>query len=73
MEGVVLGREVSPEIGNSGKDILDKLESSNDEISPCLARMALKLAAAAGKTTVVAMLNRSRSVGQARRVAMPTS
>jgi hypothetical protein len=53
MEGVVLGREVSPEIGNSGKDILDKLESSNDEISPCLAvfsHQVIQQSGAAGGT-----------------------
>ena len=58
--------EVAPEIGKRGKDILEKLESANDEANPDLLRMALKLATGAGKTTVMAMLIAWQTINTAR-------
>ena len=58
--------EVAPEIGKRGKDILEKLERSNDEANPGLARIALKLATGAGKTTVMAMLIAWQTINAAR-------
>jgi len=58
--------EVAPESGKRGKDILEKLESANDEANPDLLRMALKLATGAGKTTVMAMLIAWQSINAAR-------
>jgi type III restriction enzyme len=58
--------EVAPEIGKRGKDILEKLESANDEANPDLLRMALKLATGAGKTTVMAMLIAWQTINAAR-------
>ena len=58
--------EVAPEIGKRGKDILEKLESANDEANPDLFRMALKLATGAGKTTVMAMLIAWQTINAAR-------
>jgi len=58
--------EVAPEIGKRGKDILEKLESANDEANPGLFRMALKLATGAGKTTVMAMLIAWQTINAAR-------
>jgi type III restriction enzyme len=58
--------EVAPEIGKRGKDVLEKLESANDEANPDLLRMALKLATGAGKTTVMAMLIAWQTINAAR-------
>jgi type III restriction enzyme len=58
--------EVAPEIGKRGKDVLEKLESANDEANPNLLRMALKLATGAGKTTVMAMLIAWQTINAAR-------
>jgi len=58
--------EVAPESGKRGKDILEKLESANDEANPDLLRMALKLATGAGKTTVMAMLIAWQTINAAR-------
>jgi type III restriction enzyme len=48
--------EVAPTIGKDGKRFLDHLDSVNAEANPGLARLALKLATGAGKTTVMAMM-----------------
>ena len=61
--------EVAPELGKRGKDILEKLESANDEANPGLFRMALKLATGAGKTTVMAMLIAWQTINAARHPA----
>jgi type III restriction enzyme len=58
--------EVAPESGKRGKDILEKLESANDDANPDLLRMALKLATGAGKTTVMAMLIAWQTINAAR-------
>jgi type III restriction enzyme len=58
--------EVAPDIGKRGKDVLEKLESANDEANPDLLRMALKLATGAGKTTVMAMLIAWQTINAAR-------
>jgi type III restriction enzyme len=58
--------EVAPESGKRGKDVLEKLESANDEANPDLLRMALKLATGAGKTTVMAMLIAWQTINAAR-------
>ncbi|EQD36742.1 type III restriction-modification enzyme, helicase subunit, partial [mine drainage metagenome] len=48
--------EVAPQLGKSGERFLEHLASANQEASPGLMRLALKLATGAGKTTVMAML-----------------
>ncbi len=48
--------EVAPQLGKTGKDFLDYIQSANDQANPELLRIALKLATGAGKTTVMAML-----------------
>ena len=48
--------EVAPALGNAGRPFLEHLEKANQEANPDLARLALKLATGAGKTTVMAML-----------------
>jgi type III restriction enzyme len=48
--------EVAPKRGPVGKRFLDRLAATNEQANPGLARLALKLATGAGKTTVMAML-----------------
>ncbi len=48
--------EVAPQLGKTGKNFLDDIQSANDQANPELLRIALKLATGAGKTTVMAML-----------------
>src|SRR5437762_10332851 len=62
--------EVAPQVGASGKRLLDHLANSNKEANPELIRLALKLATGAGKTTVMAMLITWQTVNAVRR---PTS
>ena len=57
---------MAPESGKRGKDVLEKLESANDEANPDLLRMALKLATGAGKTTLMAMLIAWQTINVAR-------
>ena len=59
--------EVAPAIGSAGRTFLDHLARVNDEANPGLARLALKLATGAGKTTVMAMLIAWQTVNAARR------
>jgi type III restriction enzyme len=47
--------EVAPH-SKSGKQLLEHLDSANNDANPGLMRLALKLATGAGKTTVMAML-----------------
>ena len=58
--------EVAPELGKRGKDVLEKLETANEEANSGLLRMALKLATGAGKTTVMAMLIAWQTINAAR-------
>ena len=48
--------EVAPNLGKTGDRFLQHLKDANEEANPGLARLALKLATGAGKTTVMAML-----------------
>ncbi len=48
--------EVAPRLGETGKRILERLASANNDANPELSRLALKLATGAGKTTVMAMI-----------------
>ena len=58
--------EVAPQ-SQSGKRLLDHLESANRDANPALMRLALKLATGAGKTTVMAMIIAWQAVNAARR------
>ena len=62
--------EVAPQFGKMGKNFLDHLERANQDANPGLARLALKLATGAGKTTVMAMLIAWQTINAVRR---PTS
>ena len=58
--------EVAPNL-KSGKQLLEHLESANNDANPGLMRLALKLATGAGKTTVMAMMIAWQTVNAARR------
>jgi type III restriction enzyme len=51
----------------SGKQLLDHLDSANNDANPGLMRLALKLATGAGKTTVMAMLIAWQTINAVRR------
>lgn len=55
-EAIIWLTEVAPNAGREGRRFLDHLQGANEGASPGLARLALKLATGAGKTTVMAML-----------------
>ena len=59
--------EVAPNIGNAGRRFLEHLKRANEEANPELARLALKLATGAGKTTVMAMLIAWQTINAVRR------
>ena len=60
--------EVAPH-SKAGKRILDHLAAANRDANPDLARIALKLATGAGKTTVMAMIIAWQTVNAARHPA----
>ena len=49
------------------REILDRLDAANEQANPGLARLALKLATGAGKTTVMAMLIAWQTINAVRR------
>lgn len=59
--------EVAPNLGRDGGTILEHLQTANEQSSPGLLRIALKLATGAGKTTVMAMLIAWQTVNAVRR------
>jgi type III restriction enzyme len=59
--------EVAPQLGKAGEKFLTHLADANREANPELARLALKLATGAGKTTVMAMLIAWQTVNAVRR------
>ena len=71
VETVIWLTEVAPQSGRREvREILERLEWANEQSNPDLARLALKLATGAGKTTVMAMLIAWQTVNAVRR---PTS
>jgi len=56
LETVIWLHEVAPKSGKKGRQFLEHLQQANQDANPGLARLALKLATGAGKTTVMAML-----------------
>lgn len=58
--------EVAPHT-KSGRQLLEHLDSANNDANPGLMRLALKLATGAGKTTVMAMIIAWQTVNAARR------
>ncbi|MCU0286532.1 MAG: DEAD/DEAH box helicase family protein [Acidobacteria bacterium] len=67
VETVIWLSEVAPKIGKTGKYFLEQLDKANKETNPELARLALKLATGAGKTTVMAMIIAWQTINSVRR------
>jgi len=59
--------EVAPKQGKEIRGILDGLAAASEEANPGLARLALKLATGAGKTTVMAMIIAWQTINAVRR------
>ncbi len=66
-ETVIWLVEVAPKLGAQGRRFVDHLGAANEEANPGLARLALKLATGAGKTTVMAMLIAWQTINAVRR------
>jgi type III restriction enzyme len=56
VETLIWLTEVAPKGGKREKELLERLEQASNEANPGLARIALKMATGAGKTTVMAMI-----------------
>lgn len=56
LETIIWLTEVAPNLGQTGRSVLDRLHDASDEANPGLERWALKMATGSGKTTVMAML-----------------
>ena len=56
VETLIWLTEVAPRLGADERLVLQRLDSANADANPELARIALKLATGAGKTTVMAMI-----------------
>ena len=67
VETVIWLTEVAPGLGKRGRSFLEYLDAANGEANPGLARLALKLATGAGKTTVMAMLIAWQTINAVRR------
>ena len=59
--------EVAPSLGKEGRTFLDQIDAASGQANPGLARLALKLATGAGKTTVMAMLIAWQTINAVRR------
>ncbi len=59
--------EVAPRLGREERKVLDDLQGASERANPGLARLALKLATGAGKTTVMAMIIAWQTINAARR------
>ena len=59
--------EVAPTLGKEGRKFLDQIDAASDQANPGLARLALKLATGAGKTTVMAMIIAWQTINAVRR------
>lgn len=67
VETVIWLSEVAPRMGKTGKIFLGHLDNANNDSSPDLMRLALKLATGAGKTTIMAMLIAWQTINAVRR------
>ena len=59
--------EVAPTLGKEGRRFLDQIDTASEGANPGLARLALKLATGAGKTTVMAMIIAWQTINAVRR------
>ncbi len=67
VETVIWLTEVAPKQGKEIRAVLDNLSTASEEANPGLARLALKLATGAGKTTVMAMIIAWQTINAVRR------
>ena len=67
VETVIWLSEVAPKMGKTGKTFIEHLANANNDSSPDLTRLALKLATGAGKTTIMAMLIAWQTINAVRR------
>lgn len=67
VETVIWLTEVAPKLGREERQILDRMDAASQQANPGLARLALKLATGAGKTTVIAMLIAWQTINAVRR------
>jgi hypothetical protein len=67
IETLIWLAEVAPQLGKEGRKFLEHLDAANADANPGLARLALKLATGAGKTTVMAMIIAWQTVNAVRR------
>ena len=68
VETVIWLTEVAPRLGGrEEREILERLDTASEQSNPGLARLALKLATGAGKTTVIAMLIAWQTINAVRR------
>ncbi len=67
VETLIWLSEVAPKAGARGRRFLDHLDAANQQANPGLARLALKLATGAGKTTVMAMIIAWQTINAVRR------
>ena len=59
--------EVAPSLGKEGRRFLHQIDAASEHANPGVARLALKLATGAGKTTVMAMLIAWQTINAVRR------
>ena len=59
--------EVAPALGREGRQFLEQIDAASGQANPGLARLALKLATGAGKTTVMAMIIAWQTINAVRR------
>ena len=71
VETVIWLTEVAPTLGKEGRQFLDQIDAASEQANPGLARLALKLATGAGKTTVMAMIIAWQTVNAVRRPSSP--
>ena len=69
VETVIWLTEVAPRAGGEAQGFVDRLHTVSEQANPGLARLALKLATGAGKTTVMAMLIAWQTVNAVRHPA----
>ena len=67
METAIWLTEVAPALGREGRRLLEQIDAASEQANPGLARLALKLATGAGKTTVMAMLIAWQTINAVRR------
>ena len=67
VETLIWLTEVAPQLGREERKTLDDLKQASEEANPGLARLTLKLATGAGKTTVMAMIVAWQTVNAVRR------